>query len=500
MAQDIINKMNSYTEYSPSGTGIRIIFKAPNFEYDKDRYYINNKSRGLEVYIAGCTNKYVTLTGNVISETVIRDCTEEIKAILELYMKRPKTEEKAVHSSYNLSDDEIIVKACKAKNGGTFKRLWSGDISEYSSQSEADLALCNILAFWTNKRFSQIDRLFRKSSLMRRKWDRKQSGSTYGKDTINKAIRFCSNVYQPSDNALNSNGDIKLFSMKPDSYDWTDIGNGRIFADYYKDTVRFVIERGKWAVYDGSRWVVDDRNLKVMELCKALANKLIIYATSIEDEHRKTKFIEHASKWQTRNRRETIIKDAQSVYPVSQMEFDSNPRLFNCINGTLDLTTYKFHEHNPEDMLTKMAGVKYNPDIKSERWIKFVDEVMQGDKEKTDFFQRALGYALTGDTQYECFFILYGKETRNGKGTAMETFMKLMGEYGKTSNPETIALKQANSRAPSEDIARLAGARFVNMSEPDKKLSLNTALVKTLTGRDTINARFLNENSFDFVP
>jgi putative DNA primase/helicase len=98
-------------------------------------------------------------------------------------------------------------------------------------------------------------------------------------------------------------------------------------------------------------------------------------------------------------------------------------------------------------------------------------------------------------------FILFGATTRNGKGTSMETFLRICGDYGKTCRPETIGMKVNNSSsAPSEDVARLAGARFVNISEPDKKLTLSAALLKTLTGNDTINARFLHENSFDFKP
>ncbi len=125
---------------------------------------------------------------------------------------------------------------------------------------------------------------------------------------------------------------------------------------------------------------------------------------------------------------------------------------------------------------------------------------MEGDADKA-VSQKALGYALTGDTSHECFLILYGPKSRNGKGTCMETFMRLMGDYGRTAKPDTIAQKQtANGSGPSEDIARLAGARFVNIPEPDKRMNLSAALVKTLTGNDTITARFLNENSFEYRP
>lgn len=143
----------------------------------------------------------------------------------------------------------------------------------------------------------------------------------------------------------------------------------------------------------------------------------------------------------------------------------------------------------------------YDPDAKSERFDRFIDEVMSADKEKGLFLQKALGYGITGDTRYECMFFLYGESTRNGKGTLMESVLSVLGDYGKTVRPETIAQKHSvNSQAPSEDIARLAGIRFANISEPSRGLVLNTAQVKSLTGNDTLNARFLNENSIDFKP
>lgn len=191
-----------------------------------------------------------------------------------------------------------------------------------------------------------------------------------------------------------------------------------------------------------------------------------------------------------------------SVYPISMQAFDRNKYLFNCKNGTLDMRTLEFREHRPEDYLTMESGITYDPEADCPRWHSFIQEVMCGDKDLADFLQRSLGYALTGDTSQECMFILYGATSRNGKGTAMETFLKIMGDYGKTSNPDMLATKfrGGSTGGPSEEVARLVGARFVNISEPEKKITFNAALVKRMTGNDTINARFLNENSFDFVP
>jgi putative DNA primase/helicase len=111
-----------------------------------------------------------------------------------------------------------------------------------------------------------------------------------------------------------------------------------------------------------------------------------------------------------------------------------------------------------------------------------------------------LGYALSGDTALECFFILYGEKTRNGKSTLTETIAHILGDYARTIQPQTLSRRPSDGSAASPDIARLKGARLVNMPEPEKGLELNIALVKQLTGGDTYTGRFLHENPVEFSP
>ena len=160
-----------------------------------------------------------------------------------------------------------------------------------------------------------------------------------------------------------------------------------------------------------------------------------------------------------------------------------------------------FREHRADDFVTKISPVEYVPSARSERFEVFIDEITCQDKDRARFLQKTLGYGLSGDTRFECMFFYFGETTRNGKGTLMETVLITLGDYGATVRPETIATKyNPNSQNPSEDIARLAGIRFANISEPGRGLLLNAAQVKTMTGSDTLNARFLHENSFDFRP
>lgn len=209
LAEEIINEMNSYWEVSPSGNGVRILFKAPGLKYDKGRYYINNQKLGLEIYAAGVTNKFVTVTGNAPESIGINTRTEEIHRILERFMRRNVPQDRiskpAIQSPgilIRLDDETIIKKAKRAKNGALFERLMDGNYSDYLSsttnepdQSAGDLALCNMLAFWCSKDPNQIDRIFRSSGMMREKWDRPTAGSTYGALTIQRAIDGVTDTY-----------------------------------------------------------------------------------------------------------------------------------------------------------------------------------------------------------------------------------------------------------------------------------------------------------------
>ncbi len=530
LALDVINAMNSYTEYSPSGEGVRIIFRADGFKYDKEKYYINNHKIGLEIYVSGSTNKYVTLTGNVIRNVPIADRSDKLSDILNKYMCKNNCQFAVRNSQLNqyskssvpplmtassttelskggigcrgsLPDGEVIEKAINAKNGAKFSELWSGEFDK--SHSEADLALCSMLAFWCGGDVAQIDRLFRQSGLYREKWERKD----YREETLKKAVNGCSEVYLQRTNASEDFSDslmdklIKLHPEQNQKYPETDIGAGRLFADCFKDTARYVPERKCWYCYSDGVWKQDVGNLRAMEYLKELADALMGYALTIESEFKRTEYIKFCSKWQKRHNRDVFLKDAQGVYPVSMREFDRDIYVFNCSNGTLHLDTMEFTEHKAEDRLTKISDVEYNPEAKCLRFDYFVGEICEGDEDKMNFLQKALGYGMSGDTRHECLFILYGATTRNGKGTLCESILGVLGDYGCTSRPETISANlNRHSSSPSEDIARLAGKRFVNISEPSKGLTLDVAKLKAMTGNDTLNARFLNENSFDFKP
>lgn len=520
---------DAYFERSPSGTGLRGFFRlSPDFAYDKTVYYINNRKHGLEMYLPGTTQRFVTVTGDVFKPGAVMRNDEALQTVLDTFMKRAKPiASSSIEPVSYLTDDQVIDHASKSESGEKFKTLYAGNWSEgYDSQSDADMALVSMLAFWCGNVEEQIDRIFRTSGLMRDKWDRRTGDATYGQITIRNAIATNTSIYLPIRDGESAEDEfddldeaeehasfvpdlrhitLTLEEMQPHTnprYGREEIGIGNAFADYFKPIARFNANRGIWYVYDGQVWRPDEGNLAVMELAKKLADELYVFAITIKDEDTRKRYIERVKKLQYRKNRKTMVEDAKSVYPVPNKVFDRNTELFNCKNGTLNLNTGEFRQHDPKDFITMMSGVSYDPDASCSRWTQFISEVMCSDEALASYLQKSLGYALTGDTYLECMFILYGATSRNGKGTTMETFLRIMGDYGKTSNPEMLSTKfgSANASGPSEEIARLAGVRFVNISEPEKKVTFNAALVKRMTGNDTLNARFLHENSFDFKP
>ena len=238
----------TYIEISPSGTGLRILCLASDgYTYDTEIYYI--KRGNIEVYVPNVTTRFVTVTGNVYQNGDVIECAEALQWLLDTHMKRPtpKVSAEIMERESYLSDESVLDKALTAKNGEKFKKLWEGEITGYPSQSEADQALCSILAFYCNGNYEQIDRLFRQSSLMRDKWDSRRGGDTYGSITIQNAVSGMTNFYTPiiRNSAIEDFDEQmpRLEEMKLENtsqYPWTDIGAGRLFADFHKDTLRYV--------------------------------------------------------------------------------------------------------------------------------------------------------------------------------------------------------------------------------------------------------------------
>lgn len=190
-ASSIVEAIASYAELSPSGTGIHILCKG-QLPTQGNR----GKRKGpFEFYGQG---RYFTMTGKPFGEVrPLIDGSEAIKPIMADMFKEPEKKQQKPPAPVPMLTHEIISKAMRSKNGEAFKALYEGDISSYASHSEADIALCDRLAFWFACDAERMDEAFRGSGLMRDKWDEKHGAQTYGDLTIQKAIASCGNTYDP---------------------------------------------------------------------------------------------------------------------------------------------------------------------------------------------------------------------------------------------------------------------------------------------------------------
>lgn len=243
---------------------------------------------------------------------------------------------------------------------------------------------------------------------------------------------------------------------------------------------------------------------RVDTIVKMLADVLVRYSVtaSLPDDKRQS-YIKYAAGMMNYRNRNVMITDAKDLNFFENTELDKDDFLINCRNCVLDLSEDqpKVLEHNADLLLSKICNASYNPAATCTLWEKTVNEIMQGDTAKIKYLQKMSGRFLTGDTSEEEFYIFFGATTRNGKSTITEILLYLLGDYATTISPESLAIKaNKDSRTASPDIAKLAGTRLVVASEPPRRMLFDSSLVKTLTGRDTVSARFLHENEFQFKP
>ena len=283
------------------------------------------------------------------------------------------------------------------------------------------------------------------------------------------------------------------------NYETNDKGFGALYSEIFKDKHRYNPSRKDFMLYDGKRWIDDIEGLNARSDAKVLSDALLVYGSSTGN----SDYLKAVSNLCNIRNRNNMLQDSRDVYYFSNEDLDTNDYLLNVQNGTIDLSedTPKFLQHAPDMLLSKICNVNYNPAASCKEWEKFLGQIMQGNQEKIKYLQKIAGLSLTGNTQEETCFILYGSTTRNGKSTFCETLIYLLGDYALTMKPESLAIKQnTDSRQASGDIARLAGCRFCNASEPPKRMLIDTALLKSLLGRDSITARHLHQREFSFIP
>jgi putative DNA primase/helicase len=282
----------------------------------------------------------------------------------------------------------------------------------------------------------------------------------------------------------------------------TDLGNSERLIDQFGSLIRYCHPMKSWYIwnYPEGRWKLDD-NGYIYRMGKDVIRRIYYEASHAPTTDAQKALTGWALMCECKTHLSGMIELAQTekTILVSPDDFDKNDMLFNLRNGTYNLRTHVKQDHDKSNTLSKLADFEYDPKATCPIFDKYLDRIFRSNKNKEDiinFLQRAIGYTLTGDTSEECLFAPYGSGA-NGKSVLLEIMHSLFGEYGSTINSRSFTTERGGQ---TNDIAALPGKRFVSSSENSSDSHLDEELIKRLTGKDLVSARFLHKEFFEFRP
>lgn len=478
LAKEVRSLISTYEELSPSGNGIHHLFKVDmdripyslNSESKKklsSDYYSKNPHNDLEIYIGGLTNRYLTFTENVINNSPVMDCTDEVLVFLDKHMKK----ELFKNNDTPFSNFDIILTARKAKNGEKFMALFdNGDISGYGSPSEADQALSNILAFYTGGDMKQMDSLFRQSKLYRDKWERED----YRTSTIENAIKGCHGKFYMG----SKNRPPYIFYDKRSKQMKV---NCPLLARHIRENLDYIFVRDSSRggvlryVYEGGCY-----RLFADEMLKGIIKNYII---SFDE-----------SILQMRDVNEVFGQITTDLKFKTNEELNADEDIINFQNGILRLSDMKLLPHSPEVMSTVQIPCDWQGEVKpTPIFDNFINTLTSGDKAIENLLLEFMGVCLSnvkGHRMKKALFMVGKGDT--GKSQLKALTERLLG----SGNFIGMDLKEIESRFGTGNIynKRLAGSSdmsFMTVGE--------LRIFKQCTGGDSIFAEYKGQNGFEFI-
>lgn len=534
-ARRVLEVLGSYAEYSPND-GIHIFLRGA-IPAGKRRRVAGgaHKDAAVEMYSQG---RYFTITGRPVPDS-------------------------PMHLALVGADLPLLVDAASARNGEKFCSLWSGDTASYLSASEADQALCNLLAYWAGNDPARVDRLFRQSRLYRPdKWDRAaRAGETYGWGTVTRACQGLSQDKRgaPRDIAENARGQglILPFRAKAKQEDelvylgelpQVDLafiqdclareeeGDARLYAYLFRGRCIYDHTEGLWYEWQGHVWKRDEQKHALVLVSNPLAATYVeagsVLSEQVAEQTRRINpdlkdadtdqqkerlvwlkketaaLFDRARKLKTLKRMEHVLTIAQALLPITSKAWDRNPWLLACANGVLDLQTGELHPGRPDDYIRSAIPTEWlGLDTPAPRWEQFLQEVFDDRDQaaRTDliaFLQRQLGYGITGSVEEHVFLVLYGEEGRNGKDTIQRAISTTLGGEVSSAISKDVLLETGRARtagSATPHICDLQGKRLAWASEPEKGARFSVSQVKEYSGGGEIPSRGMYERSISKI-
>ena len=510
---DFIDRTQSYTELSVSGEGIHIITKG-NFPGPKRRH--NN----VEMYPE---ERFVALTGNVFGKAVDQINTVSDDNLKYLYQTYLDKQGKVIPLSDDitgptepstLTANQVIEKALASAHGPKFKKFMDGDWQDmgYTSHSDADQGFANILAFWCAKDKGLMDEVFRQSKMYRPKWDEKRGKGTYADLTLNEAINKTPNVYQPKTSfhitIQDQSSTIKHLDPMLKDMSWTDTGLRNRFLQKHLHDVKYSAERERFLYFDGHKWSYDQTDM-INRMLDPVINNIQKEPLEVPEDADEEKISNARSAWirkcKNHATKSAALKEIASYIKVTDDTFDSQTGMINTPDGIVNLASGDVRPTTYQDMVTKMTNAgtgEYATPI----FDKFMQQIFPGHPELISFVLRLMGYSMLGTISEQIIIMLFGQGGQsngaNGKSVLVELYRQIMNDYAVTIDPEVVTYQRSKMRDSNQDsqLANTKGSRVIVTSELERGAKLSEAIIKRLTGGETITARRLYERPIQFKP
>jgi P4 family phage/plasmid primase-like protien len=448
-AQKILNLFRgAYSEISPSRRGLHIFCKGKPPRCGK-----GTKDKSIEVYDES-SPRFLTFTGNKFqgSGEAIVDMQPALDILHKLHflLPEPIAANDDSDDTTGLSDDEVLKLARSYKHRQKFRDLYDDGNwqAHYDSQSEADLGLCSILAFFTGRDREQIDRLFRESKLYRKKWDEKRGRDTYGRMTVEAACKGCKDVYEPR-----NRGQQTRRRGNPPQSDMARGIESELTGNFEWDVVS-----ESWMFYGVGYWMQYSDTEMLREVEEAVHERTdngyeISYIRGVEAFLR----LRLPGTFTARNE-------------VTHIPFQ---------NGDLELSTGKLVDWNPARRLMWQLPFRYDPGADCGPVLEWLDEATGGDKNKVTIIRAFFKATICGRADLQIFLTLLGPGG-SGKGTILRLLTAGIGESNRHS---TTLDKLENNRF---ETANLYQKQLVLITDSTRFVGRCDTL-KAMTGGDALH-------------
>jgi len=491
-AQGVIDKLNSYTEISPSGRGVKIFLRGglPIDGTGKKTTNVDGFG-GIELYHRG---RYFTVTGQHFADTptTIEDRHDELNEVFRRFFPDRPTPTTRNTPTQNLAD---IPAGDNTERCKRYIEKCPDAISGNGGHDATLRAACEAFRFGlSDDEALDVLRWFNDHKTDEKWTDQELNHkleSAKGRVMANGEFGIRLQQSKPSCNGT------QMAAQRNEGYRQTDIGNAERFADQHANRLRHCPKTGKWHHWTGKQWREDDTGA-TYRFGKETIRSMYSEAAKITDDQARSVFLKFIKSSEKRDRLNAMLALAgnEEKLVVSPDQFDADPMLLGAQNGVIDLRTGELLPHDRVRLITKLVNAEYRPDATCQKWLSFLNEIMHDSAELVGYLKRLCGVSLTGDVSEQILPIFYGSGA-NGKNVFFETIVGILGKYAAPA-PDSLLTSRHNDEHPTE-IAMLMGKRLIVANETEEGRSMRVNLIKRLTGDKELTGRFMRQDYFKFA-